>query len=461
MAYAVLIIIVCIAFVLAISSKKKLLYFFFLLYPILPEYLAFNIVDSLPLITGSRILLIIAALACLIWNGGKISFRKLRFAGIKYSLIMLIIAKSILYIAHMGSSSALKDYFSFWLEDVFFLIVMSNLISQKDEWEKCLEAMLIGAAISFFFGIFESLTRINIATTLMDTGARSDLLMSEYERHNHLRCTFTFGHAICLGVYCVCILPLAIYTLTVSRSPYMPCVFILLCIGCLLMTISRAPILIAVVMLVLYICSLSKREKKKVYSIFCILAFVAGIVVLVVPRIRNMVGDSIMATLNALGTRFKLEGSDWNANAIGSRLSQFTVIPQVVERGLFMGLGAENYDQMNLTITTAAGSFKAVSLDNQYLSWFVSYGLVGFIGNTGWFAALAVILRKRMIRCSVSNGKMNALYYSMMGCMVCYLSVNQLTTNRVFNSLIVLICSGLYIFSNKSVTVSGKECCES
>lgn len=449
MAYAILIVITGVALLLSISSKKSFLYFFFLLYPLLPEYLAFNISDSLPLITGSRILLMFATIACLLWNRGRIPLNRMKMVGVLKPLLLLIIVKSVLFIVHAGSPGAMKDYFSFWLEDVVFFIVVSGLITHKKEWEQCIKAMMVGASITFFFGIFETLTRVNVATLFLNTGTRSDLLMSEYERYNSLRCTFTFGHAICLGVYCVCILPLAINRLIVAKNSYMPYLITLLCLGCLLMTISRAPILIAMVMLILYTRSLPRKERKKIFTLLMSLALVAGIIILVIPQVRNTLINSIKATLNTLGAKFFLEGSNRNTNAIASRIDQFTVIPQVVQRGFFFGLGAQNYDKMNLTITTATGSYKAVSLDNQYLSWFVSYGLVGFVGNLSWFTTLAVVLRKKIKKYSVDHGQINALYFSMIGCMVCYLSVNQLTTNRVFNSVIVLICSGLYVMTHQ------------
>ena len=88
-----------------------------------------------------------------------------------------------------------------------------------------------------------------------------------------------------------------------------------------------------------------------------------------------------------------------------------------------------------------------ISIDNEYLNWFVSFGLIGFICYFNWYRAIIFNLKRKLVR--VGNKDLNSLYYGLIAIMLCYFAVDQLTTNRIFNSLLVLLISGIKIYQDK------------
>ena len=152
----------------------------------------------------------------------------------------------------------------------------------------------------------------------------------------------------------------------------------------------------------------------------------------------------VYSTLNAFGANFDIAGTTKNADPLLGRLSQLQMIAQTWGKTPLFGFGSADFDTMGLTIHSTGGIYKVISIDNEYLNWFVSFGLVGFICYFNWYRAIIFNLKRKLVR--VGNKDLNSLYYGLVAIMLCYFAVDQLTTNRIFNSLLVLIISGIKIY---------------
>ena len=103
-------------------KMRASLWFFFALYLILPEYFALEISSSIPLLTGSRIILVIMILVCIHKRTINI---KLDRAFLAYFIILLIVN---LYHLSTNPSTAIKAIFTLIVEQAVLYIVMKNLI---------------------------------------------------------------------------------------------------------------------------------------------------------------------------------------------------------------------------------------------------------------------------------------------------------------------------------------------
>ena len=436
MAVVLLVVFLLVGLLLVLSNKERFLVYFFFLYPILPEYFAVSISDSLPLFTASRLLFLMLLVAYLL-KTKKIRYGILKDEGLWNSFLLLIVGYTVLLVAHLSFYSILKTYLNFWIEDVLFILVLTDCLIDEKTWKKCCAALLCGGLIVFIGGISEPIVGSNYISEILNTNVRTNILMSAYERYNTLRASFTFGHAICLGVYCVSLLPMIVGRIG-KKNRYL--YLLALCLGCLLMTISRWPIAVGFIMIVWRITTVDKKTRNRFIIPMLALFLVIGIIL---PSIMT----PVYSTLNAFGANFDIAGTTKNADPLLGRLSQLPMIAQTWGKTPLFGFGSADFDTMGLTIHSTGGIYKVISIDNEYLNWFVSFGLVGFICYFNWYRAIIFNLKRKLVR--VGNKDLNSLYYGLVAIMLCYFAVDQLTTNRIFNSLLVLIISGIKIYQDK------------
>lgn len=443
MALILLVLILIVGLLLLLSNKEKFLTYFFFLYPILPEYFAVSVSDSLPLFTASRLLFLMLLVAYLL-KEKKISYGILKNEGLWNPFLLLITGYTILLVAHLSFYSILKTYLNFWIEDVLFILVLVDCLKNESTWKKCCTALLCGGSVVFIGGISETILGSNYISEILNTNVRTNILMSAYERYNILRASFTFGHAICLGVYCVSLLPMIIGRVG-KKSRYL--YLFAVCLGCLLMTISRWPIAVGVVMIAWRITTVDKKTRNRFVISMLALFLIVGIILPFFPKLTASLMTPIYSTLNAFGTNFDIAGTTKNADPLLGRLSQLQMIAQTWEKTPLFGFGSADFDAMGLIIHSTGGSYKVISIDNEYLNWFVSYGLIGFICYLNWYRAIIFNLKGKLRR--IGNNELNSIYYGLIAIMLCYLAVDQLTTNRIFNSLLVLLISGMKIYQDK------------
>ena len=252
-------------------------------------------------------------------------------------------------------------------------------------------------------------------------------------------------YAICLGVYCVSLLPMIIGRVGTKRSRYL--YLFALGLGCLLMTISRWPIAVGFIIIVWRITTVDKNTRNRFVIPMLAFFLIVGIVLPFFPKLSASIMTPVYSTLNAFGANFDIAGTTKNADPIFGRLSQLQMILQTLQKKPFIGFGSADFDAMGLTIRSTGGVYKVVSIDNEYLNWFVSYGLIGFICFLNWYRAIIFGLKKKLN--SLNSDDLNSIYYGLIAIMLCYFAVDQLTTNRIFNSLLVLLISGIKIYQDK------------
>lgn len=434
MAFILLLFIVVISLFLMIFNRELLLYYFVFLYPILPEYFALNISESLPLLTASRLILFCLIIGCLIRNRFKIKLTPLKQCGAKNILLFYFFINLIDLLSHYNNNGNIKEFFSCVLEEIIFVIVILNMVKTQRIFDSCLKSLFFSSVVVFIMGIFEPLTNFNIASTFLNTESRSDVLISVYERFGGTRAVFSFGHSICLGVFCIAMLPICVYFFTSKRNKNNYLYATMLCFGCLLMTMSRGPILVGIAILILYMIKMNRIERTRLLNGIGILVILSIVVMVLVEPIRNIALDSLLSSLNAIGANFNTGNIGDNANAIYSRLAQFSLIPQILKEFPIFGAGSGYLNAFKWTVYTMSSSFTAASIDMEYLSWLLGSGIFGLLGRCiTYFLIMKLIWKKVNI---YSDPQLKVLFFSIIGILICYLSVTHLTTNRIFWLLI-------------------------
>lgn len=430
-------VIVAIAVFLLFLDRKKLLYYFIFLYPILPEYLAISFSTALPLFTAARLLLIVLFFALIGFDGVvKLDFSFFRKKFFGKAFLIYLICETVLLFSHISVSGQLKNYIGIILENLLLILVLYTLIDTPEKLRGCLKALLIGSFVVFVMGILEPVTKVNLATTFLDTGSRDAMLMSVYERYGSIRSTFTFGHAIALGIYCIAILPLVMYTISWSRSvkSYLLFEFGL---GCLILTMSRGTIIIFAVVFIISMLKLQQKERISYATVLLMTFILAGVVIALSPELFATIEDTILSSLNALGAHFTVNASaGGNENALLSRTAQLSLIPQVIAINPIFGVGAGYLDRINFIVYAGFTSFKMVSVDIEYLSNFIEGGLVEFLGTIILYISIIIMIIRDIRR--YRDPLCKAFLFSFISIFLGYLTVAQLTTGRILWTLIAL-----------------------
>ena len=446
MASILLIAVIVVSIVIFIKNNDNFIYFFVFFYPILPEYFALKLGNSLPLLTASRCLIILMFLFTLV-RTKKISFRYIKATKFSRVLIVYFIFSTINFLVHNNNLENLKQYFGVILENIILVVILVMNINTQEKKEKCVKAMVFSAGLVFILSIVEPFTGINLAEFL-DTGVSKEVLQAKYERMNMFRATFSFGHPICLAVYAIMILPIVMYCIDKYNKIIYKIIF-LLNILCILLTISRGQILITALLLIVMFIFMKKEERRKYYlllfSSFCLL--ILGCILS--EQLFNSIINIIYSALNAIGFNFNIVDFGTNENAMG-RFDQLTMLPQVLDKYFFFG-GGENYIKNNLVyVYSATGEvYRAVSIDCEYISILIGKGVIGLVYNLYLYFSILKCSIKSKVRSKLSK----ALFYSFLGAFMSYFTVNQLTTNRIFWLLLCFVIVESYQSKNRRENV--------
>ena len=414
-----------------ISKNENYIYIFMFLYPILPEYFALSLGASLPILTGSRCLILLLFFFTLL-KYKKINFKAIKDTKFLKVILIYFIFSTANFVVHNSNSENVKDYIGMIIENIIFVFFVCMNIDTEQKKEKCIKMLVYASGVVGVLAMLEPLAGINIAEFL-DTGASDSVLKISYVRLGMYRATFSFGHPICLAVYCIMIMPITMYCI----QKYNKIIFkIIFCINIItvFLTISRGQILIGVVLLIMIFITMKKDEKRKYYS----LIFVAGVAIILATlfsqKLMNNFQSIIYSVLNTFGLNLEVEDFGENANALG-RLDQLSMLGQVLDKYPLFGGGEEYIRRNPVYITRADGTtFVAVSVDCEYISMLLNKGILGFLVNIYMYIFILKLHLKSKNKTLLSR----ALYFSALGAMMCYVTVNQLTTNRIFWVIICL-----------------------
>lgn len=389
---------------------KKFVFLLFAIYTILPTYFRIGGINSQTLLAGIILLVYL------------LSVRKIRInrISLRYCLLFFI-PYAIALILHMEWFALVRHFF----ELVILLIIISDYIRSNEDvltvikyivnlsLFECVTAFIHFAIDFNVFSLLSNTTDINYT--------RSDYGAGTQYRFGLPRVEGSFSHAITFGIYLsVCaILCLFIYQKS-KKKKYL--VFYVMHFIAIFMTLSRMPILVFLFSQLIILMIMNVRKTIKV--IFSIAVFL-GISLLIVYLAFPEFSQRISTVTNLLVSVFDSENisgiSTFNQNsAFSYRTEMFRNILPTLGENFLIGVGSNGMSDYSFLMN---GTIQR-SIDNQYLYFFVVYGVLGFLFTIFWFGQLLMF---RIKKGSVSNK-------------------HDLTNFVLYRNLIVLIY-GLNLFS--------------
>lgn len=392
------------------------------LYVALPEYFALEFSQKLPLLTASRLLLVLAGCMLILRNRQSVlSVRRWSLKALRPELtkdrflrccILVYFAILILVnLTFIPSSDAIKELFVLVAEQYFLMWLLVRIFDTRQKLMTGLRLLVYSSGVVAVLAAVSMIADYNVFHFLKTT--QRAMLMSDYYRQGMLRAATGFGHPVYYGAFCAIMLPICMYFAENEQS----CKLRLAAAGCMAMNLvglilsnSRGSILAVGCMVVfIFLLRLIARTWKAFLKV-CIPVLAVALVVLILvtamtpagTRYLSSVAQSMGDTLSSLlpgsdaskpgqsGTPGESEGAlppdkdevefGENPNGVRSRTVQLTGILWTLEREPLLGLGPNAHKNGLLYYRFDGNWQRARSLDIAPVSMISQFGLLGFLG---------------------------------------------------------------------------------
>ncbi len=290
---------------------------FFAGYILLPEYFGLELHAKLPLITASRLLLVILGLGMLLrrrqelfsqhkpqwsaWNFTLTADKILRLALFAYFALMLCVHGVLLPV---DLAEAVKGLFALIVESLVLVWLLTMVLTSRKKLETALQVLLLASGVCALVAISGCITGKN-PFHLLDT-VRRDMLMSSFFRLGALRAAAGFGHPVYYGAFCAVMLPIGMYFVDTGKGIARKCLFS----GCLIANMvalilsnSRGSLLaVGVLLVVVLIDRILRKEFRYFLCTYLPIALVFVLVLLLVtsamPAGNALLSDIFGSVLN-------------------------------------------------------------------------------------------------------------------------------------------------------------------
>lgn len=179
----------------AFKQKKWYLYLACAFIGILPSQFAIELSPGLPLLTAERILILIMLgfWLCKKWKEKTFTFpiALLVYCGMNILISLLNL--------NFGITGEIKRVCILLLEQVLLVIMLADLIGDREELENCIDSVILGCCALSVIGIMQTIFDFDMTTVLNLVDARSDTVLTQ-----RMEMTRAFGtsNAIMFGCYC-------------------------------------------------------------------------------------------------------------------------------------------------------------------------------------------------------------------------------------------------------------------
>jgi len=412
----------------AFRQKKWYLYLLMAFTAILPEQLSINLHDKLPLISASRILIIIAAAFWLFQRIKEHNFKP------PVSILVFLGINLAISVFHLFSDlDEINRIFLLFAERALVVVILIDLISNREEFDRCVDFLILGCCSVAVMGICQTIFNYDIAAVLHLEETFTSAMVAD--RMGLIR-AYATKNAISYGCYCA-FMVLPIYYRLQSTGKQRYSVAFALNFLALIATFTRSAWLCIAGILVLVFLT---RPLKMLRSLWPSVALIV-VLCLGLSLIQPLFGVALTETaksswntvINALPDEwFSRSGTistdptsaatdptspdptepakptfelseDFGANANNptySRLFQWSAIKYMLQDGNFLlGYGYNAFRQGQIYFTHKNwGSEYVVApvLDVGLISIFTESGLVGMLSYLGLLCYMLVqSLRKR------------------------------------------------------------------
>ena len=343
---------------------RNLIYFIFVfLFPIIPE---FTIIAGRP---SYEWILLIELVSLLIL---KHRIRD-RF------LLKKIFIGFLLYVIAYGSHAEWKSIITIMLDCYFVILVIYNEIDSEIKLEKTFYVLVCGGILLSVESIFETVTEYNIFSVIQTLDASNPMgaILLGY-RDGQVRAEGSFGQPLPFAMYLLFINFICILAF-IRREKNKKCVSKIYYLGYILsilaiiLTTGRMVLALTIVLQCIFVLSLKPEKKIMIITLGCI-----GIVVVIMTSPDAL---QIVYTIGAVfNPNYYNKLIDGGQN-VAYRLQLFSALQKYIVQNPLFGLGYAESKDLQFMIETPTSSWMAYSIDNNYLSHLVKYGVVGVLAN--------------------------------------------------------------------------------
>ncbi len=449
--------IILVLFTVYAIMHKKYLEWFFAIYVVMPDYYALDIRATLPLLTASRILIIVLGIYYIFSKKNRHIITYLFKDKYVYIFLMYFLLRLIPNLFYcMKLHEAWNEIGKIIFEQLVLIIIVCSLVHNETKIIDIIKSTVYCSGVVFLMGIFESIFSIKIGSILYT--ASRDLLDVGFERMGLLRTTVTFGLPGFFSFYAVVMLPLILFLY--EQSPKRRFIVILaLDFMAIVHSGARSGIFAFLIVILLYFI-LGKKEVKKIFIKaipICVMS-VAIIVIcasLINSRARFFYSGTAKSLLNEVGYNFDLsEGLPDGVEGYGgnedsgtySRIFQLSGITYTLKENPLFGLGAGAQTRGAIHYMWKGFWNAYYTYDVGYVAFIGDEGIIGFLGNMVLMVGIIIVCFRGIIY--RQNKK---IYFGLLFTFIAYYLCLAFTDEmpRLLWLMICLLCSMDIVFSKK------------
>lgn len=342
---------------------------------------------------------------------------------IKYNKIPIIIYAAV-FIGIMFLRLEIKQVIQFGTEFVLLTLLVLNVTNSIEDVKKMLIYIRNIATLLSVFGIVESFTKVNVFDIITRTAV-------VYEGANALRfgmarCRGSFTTSINFAMFLVICLAIDYYVITwKDRKSENIIITTALHIVALLCTVSRFPIIIAVIMSLIFgiRCGVLKvLSKSFAYILVLLIGYIGFTYIGGNKTINNFINGmwTLFLAVFSDDAAMALNGIVGNANGIGQRLKLFEWIWGAVEGKALLGLGWRAAFSQELYNTTGEYVVRIKdSIENHYLYLLYHTGFLGLFAFVNYMIGGIRISIKNRKKQFDYEGKLKYNFFLPV-CIICY-----------------------------------------
>lgn len=276
---------------LAIRQKKWYLYLLVAFIGVLPEQFSIKLHENLPLLTATRILILVVLG---FWLYDKWKTKQFRFPK---SLLLFLAVNIIISLINLRYGAAdIKRIFLLIFERALLVVMITDMICDQEEFFRCIDFAIMGCAALAVIGIVQTVFDYDISSVLHLTETITSVHIAD-----RMGLTRAFGtyNAISYGCYCAFMTLLILYRLYHTKSIWHSIAFSLNFVALICTFTRSAWLCLAAILFVVLVIYRTKLIRRLLASIGIIIVL-CGILCCFQPKLFDAFVETGKSSINTV-----------------------------------------------------------------------------------------------------------------------------------------------------------------
>lgn len=424
----------------------------FALYIALPSYFAVELKAGFPLLTASRVLLMLAAIGVLLRRRDVFDLRHFRWDRLNLHLttdkplmICLLVYFGLLLAVNAAflakTSEGIKQIFVIVAEEYALTWLITMTLTDRKKITDALKILMLASGALGICAAVSVICHYNLFR-LLDTAHRDGLVLRDFYRYGMLRPTCGFHHAVHYGSFCAVMLPMEMYFVEheedrKKRKLYAMCTALTL-VGLLLANSRGSQLAFIATAGLIFLIRLARKRIVELFKTYIPIILVAVMIVAVVfvccpagrYRLQETVDNADDPTSYTDITEITQEEEKMdisfgeNPNGLRSRFMQLSGIVYTMGLSPVVGLGPNAPANGLVAYMYAQDKWAYLkTVDVNVVAIIAQYGLVGLLGYLSLYGSLGITFIRKKYR---TDPLMHYLFLAFVCYMLCLLSISSL-----------------------------------